>query len=299
MMLRFGTSSWVYPGWKGQIYKQVYSSEKNFREDSLAEYAAHSLFTTVGIDSFFYAPPRVDTLRRYKRLVGEDFKWVSKVWERFTVPHFPHHARYGTLKGKTNPCFLDAKLFREKVLQIYLEADVIEQTGPFVFQFPYIAPTVLEPEKFFQKLETFLRDLPQNWHYAIEVRNRTFLDPVYFSILNQFGVTHCFNHWSYMPTLKDQMLHAARAGGLEAPFYVSRILTPLGCSYKQAVERFAPYDTLQQPIEDMRSDVERLVKRALERNVSAYVIVNNRAEGNAPATIAALHERYEKLRKTN
>ena len=38
----------------------------------------------------------------------------------------------------------------------------------------------------------------------------------------------------------------------------------------------------------MRRDVVRLARRAMERNVPAFVLVNNRAEGNAPLTINAI-----------
>ena len=59
-------------------------------------------------------------------------------------------------------------------------------------------------------------------------------------------------------------------------------------SYQRAVDRFKPYDRLQAPIPGMRRDVVRLARRAIERNVPAFVLVNNRAEGNAPLTVDAL-----------
>ena len=38
----------------------------------------------------------------------------------------------------------------------------------------------------------------------------------------------------------------------------------------------------------MREQTVSLVKEAVRKNVRAYVLVNNRAEGNAPLTVQAL-----------
>jgi hypothetical protein len=38
----------------------------------------------------------------------------------------------------------------------------------------------------------------------------------------------------------------------------------------------------------MRRDTVELVKKAVEENRRAYVLVNNRAEGNAPLTVQGL-----------
>jgi len=286
--IRFGTSTWTYPGWKGMIYRREYSSEKKFNAESLEEYAAFPLFRTVGIDSTFYGPPKRTTLESYARQTGESFLWVSKVWEHLTAPKFPKHPRYGKYAGLLNPNFLEAKVFVDSVLAPYRGGAVEKRTGPFVFQFPKISKDVLEAAAFFEKLDSFLSALPPEFRYATEVRNTEYLTGDYFAVLNRHGVTHCFNHWSYMPPLREQMKAAADAGGLSAPFFVARILTPLGVAYEKAVNLFSPYDRLQRPNAEMREDVVRLVKRAVETKKSAFVIVNNRAEGNAPLTIDAI-----------
>ncbi|MCB0339054.1 MAG: DUF72 domain-containing protein, partial [Bdellovibrionales bacterium] len=157
---------------------------------------------------------------------------------------------------------------------------------PFVFQFQTLSKEFAEfPDRFFAPLDAFLEQLPKDFQYAIEIRNREFLSPAYFEILNRHGATHCFNHWTRMPPLIDQMKAAARAGGLKASFYVARILTPIGLSYEEAVERYSPYNQIRSPLLQMREDVVRLAKRALDKQITAFIIVNNRAEGYAPMTI--------------
>jgi len=75
---------------------------------------------------------------------------------------------------------------------------------------------------------------------------------------------------------------------LTAPFTVLRLLTPLRMSYEAAKKRAAPYNKLVEALLEMRQDTVQLVRKALDENRDAYVLVNNRSEGNAPLTIQAL-----------
>ena len=284
----FGTSTWSYPGWKGLVYNQNYRDEQDFKARCLAEYAAFPWFRTVCIDSAFYRPPTPEALRRWSTDLPDGFRWVSKVWERLTIFRFPAHARYGSNAGKDNPDFLNPALFTSKVLPAFDAAEVRDHCGPFVFQFPTLNPKLISQAVFLERLHEFLHALPQGHSYAVEIRNPDWLDSRYFQALNENQCAHCFNHWSYMPTLKDQMQAAADAGGLSADFLVARILTPLGLNYQQAVNRYKPYDQLKEPLPEMRRDVVRLAKRARQKKIPAYIIVNNRAEGNAPLTIDAI-----------
>lgn len=286
--IRFGTSTWTYPGWKGQVYKRTYKSEKEFKQQCLEEYASLGLFRSVGIDSTFYTPARREQLERYCQQIPPEFKWISKVWERISIAHYPKHARYGTLAGQANPDFLNADLFQERVLAPFDTPSIKAHTGPFVFQFATFNPKQMSCEHFLLRLDNFLAKLPKTFQYAVEIRNPDFLSNAYFSLLNTHQVTHCFNHWHYMPPLKAQMQKAAQAGGLQANFFVARLLTPAGVSYEQAVKLFSPYDQIKRGNPEMRADAVRLVRRALERSADAYIIVNNRSEGNAPGTISAI-----------
>ena len=65
-------------------------------------------------------------------------------------------------------------------------------------------------------------------------------------------------------------------------------MTPLGLAHAEAVERFAPYNRLVLPQPRMRQDTVALIRQAQSERRVAYVLVNNRAEGNAPMTIRQL-----------
>lgn len=286
--IRFGTSTWTYPGWKGLVYKRPYKNEKEFKARCLEEYAEVPWFRSIGIDNTFYTPPSSKQLASYASALPENFQWVSKVWERITIPRYPKHARYGKQSGSMNPDFLNADLFSREVLDRFSVPEIFKRTGPFVFQFQTMGKALVAQLDFLTLLRAFLKKLPKQFRYAIEIRDAHLLEPRYFDILNESAATHCFNHWHIMPPLHEQMKRAAEAGGLQAAFYVSRILTPLGIRYEDAVKMFEPYDVLKKPNPEMRKDVARLARRAIERDVDAFIIVNNRSEGSAPMTIDAL-----------
>ena len=287
--IRFGTSSWKYDGWRGTIYRRDYKGKKDFEARSLEEYADFPWFRCVGLDSSFYRPPSVDSIESMSRQVGPYFKWLPKVWDRITVPCYGRHKRYGDMAGKANPSFLDPVIFRDHFLAPFESSLSAKNTGPFIFQFQ-ASPRMGVPEVtwFLDRLETFLAALAGKVRCGIEVRNPRLLTARYFGILNAHGATHCFNHWGGMPPLIDQMRSSAAAGGLRANWYLCRLLTPLGLSYKQSVNRFSPYDRLQEVQPQMRRDVRRLAMRALERGGEAWILVNNRVEGNSPQTIDAI-----------
>jgi hypothetical protein len=59
-------------------------------------------------------------------------------------------------------------------------------------------------------------------------------------------------------------------------------------SYEVAKKRAEPYNRIVEVLPEMRRDTVVLVKQAVAENRRAYVLVNNRSEGNAPLTIEAL-----------
>ena len=291
--IKFGSSTWTYEGWIGSVYNRPYT-KSNFKKTCLEEYAEYPYFSTVGIDHTFYGPANDETLNRYASQLPDGFECCSKVWERLTIPKYGKNKRYGKLAGEVNEDYLNAGLFTDAVLPPY-ERSFQEHTGPFIFQFQTLYPQWAQSDSddasaqlrtdFSEKLNSFLSQLPTNFRYAVEVRNRDFLTPEYFQMLASHNVAHVFNHWTYMPSIGEQL---SIKGSLSADHIVARILTPLGVAYKQAVDNFFPYSELKKPMETMRRDVADLAKEAINLKKKAYAIVNNRAEGNAPGTIAAI-----------
>lgn len=288
-LLYLGTSTWAFPGWKGIVYQREYKTKQQFIRESLAEYATIPWFRTVCIDSLFYNPPKTETLSLYASQTPETFRWVSKVWERITILEYPKHARYGAFAGSINPDFLSVDLFKDAVLRPYAGSEeIVRRAGPFVFQFAPFSQKVMTYKQFIERLADFLSKLPREYMYAVEVRNPEILSQEYFRALNESQVTHCFNQWNTMISLREQMRHAAAAGGLTADFYVARLLTPPRISYEAAEKLFEPYDRIQRVNMEMRADVLRLARRAVATGKRAFVTANNKAEGNSALTMLSI-----------
>lgn len=288
-LVRFGTSTWTYEGWKGQVYLKDYPKSA-FSKQCLAEYwqflyNGSPLFRTVGNDSTFYRPPTSRQLRAYRDQMPKQVEMCFKVWEDITVPVFAQHARYGLKAGQPNPRFLDASLFNDFVLAPFREAQFKDCTGPLLFEFQRHDLSIAE---FTARLDTFFRQLPTDFKYAVEIRNAGLLGPQYGKVLEAHGVAHVYNHWSYMPSLADQ--HKRLSETFTAPFTVLRLLTPLKMSYAAAKQRAAPYTKIVAELPEMRRDTIRLIQQSIKHDKPTYVLVNNRSEGNAPKTVQGLVE---------
>jgi uncharacterized protein YecE (DUF72 family) len=286
-LIRFGTSTWTYEGWQGQVYKKTYPKSR-FKQDCLAEYAQYTyhgapLFRTVGIDHTFYGPPTPRMLDNYAAQLPPGFQACAKVWEDITVPVFPSGLRYAKKAGP-NRHFLDAQYFMDMVLAPFDQA-FRDHTGPFILEFQRSG---LDVETFLPKLDRFLERVPTRYEYAIEVRNPRIIGDRYRAILEAHGAAHIYNHYTALPSLLEQ--HAALEETFTAPFTVMRLLTPRNTKYHEAVKAYRPYNKIVKPQPEMRQETVTLLKQAERRKRRAYVLVNNRAEGNAPLTVQALVE---------
>jgi uncharacterized protein YecE (DUF72 family) len=286
----FGTSSWKYEGWIGQIYtRERYMtrgrfSQKKFADECLAEYA--EVFPAVGGDFSFYQFPSKSYWKRLFSVAPRHLKFGLKVPETITVKEWPGHARYGERGGRPNEHYLDAALFQKAFLEP-LEEDA-DRIGVLIFEFGQMGRKHYEnAAAFAADLRKFLAALPGGWRYAVEVRNKEYLDEPYFDALRERGAAHVFNAWTRMPPLDEQArIEAAHT----ADFLVARALLRHGRTYDQAVAMFEPYDRLQEVNESARSGLRMLVQQARQRRQLAFLFVNNRLEGNAPATIQAVVE---------
>jgi uncharacterized protein YecE (DUF72 family) len=283
-----GTSSWKYEGWMGQIYtpERYFTrgrfSQKRFETECLEEYA--KTFPIVCGDFSFYQFP---SQAHWQKLFGSaprELLYAFKVPEDITVKHFPKHDRYGARAGMPNDTFLNPVAFTELFagpLQPYQS-----QVATLIFEFGTFSKSSLEDgPPFFEQLEKFLSGLPKGFRYAIEIRNPEFLTPGYFDLLHRHNVAHVFNSWTRMPDLRVQ---SALLDAYTADFMVVRALLRHGRSYEEAVQKFAPYTHIQEPNPGARDAIRRIIARSKKDQRAAFIFVNNRLEGNAPQSIAAI-----------
>ncbi|HXO83959.1 MAG TPA: DUF72 domain-containing protein [Gemmatimonadales bacterium] len=285
--IRFGTSTWTYDGWFGDIYHRRYRGPQPAKR--LEEYTRYPLFRTVGIDSAFYDPPSEEELRSYAQALPAGFPAVSKVWDRITAKRLGQDAPQPGLAGMRNPDFLSALLFKDSVLQPY-DRVFRDHAGCFVFEFQAMRGKDLpDPLQWADQLDDFFKQLPRDHRYAVELRNPELLTGLHGEVLKRHGVAHVFNSWTEMPSIGEQL---DSTWTLPAGFTVARALLKPGRRYADAVKQFQPYDRVQEPLPDLRRDLVRLVGAAQQRRIEAFILANNRAEGNAPGTIRAVAKKW-------
>lgn len=283
-----GTSSWKYAGWLGQIYTpERYQtrgkfSQKKFDDTCLAEYA--ETFPVVCGDFAFYQFPSPEYWAKLFLGSPSSLHFGFKVPEHITVKTWPGHARYGQRAGLDNEHFLDASLL-EAAFTRALDAHR-DRVGVLMFEFGTFNkkqfPTAAD---FLAALDPFLTALPKGWRYGVELRNPEYLSPEYLACLRSHGVAHVYNSWTRMPDLGTQL---ALPDSQTAPFTVTRALLRPGRNYEQAVQKFEPYQHVQEPQQTARDALREIVSRAQADGKGAFVFVNNRLEGNAPETIEAI-----------
>jgi uncharacterized protein YecE (DUF72 family) len=278
--VRFGTSSWTFPGWARVLYPPG-TTERDLKVRGLELYARSPLFRTVGIDRSYYRPLEKADLAEYAAQLPPGFRCVMKVWNEIT-------SRVRGPAREKNPDFLNPALFEERVLGPVREA-FGEHAGPFVFELAPMRDAELpRPGELPDLLARFFEALPRDAAYAVELRNRELFTPRYLKALAASGVAHTLNYWERMPTIGEQL---AAPGVFTAPFVVARLLIPPGERYEEKKAEFAPFDRIVTPQPELHDDVARLAEAALVRGSDLYVIVNNKVEGSSPLTVRALARR--------
>src|ERR1051325_886818 len=191
--LRIGTSSWKYPGWLGQLYtrdRYIWRgryAESRFERNCLAEYA--EVFKTVCVDAAYYTFPKRESLAAMAAQVPADFQFAFKVTDEITIKQFPNQPRFGRRAGQVNVNFLNADLFSSAFLA---PCETIRaNVGAGMFEFTRVHGVGFgRGREFVAALDEFLGRLPRGWPYGVEIRNRNFLQPEYFSALARHGVAH-------------------------------------------------------------------------------------------------------------
>ncbi|HNY42748.1 MAG TPA: DUF72 domain-containing protein, partial [Bryobacteraceae bacterium] len=258
----FGTSSWKYEGWLGQIYtpERYWTrgrfSRKKFEEGCLAEYA--ETFPAVCGDFSFYQFPPTAYWEKLFSGVPETLRFAFKVPEQITVRTWPVHARYGQRGGAENESFLDAELFEQLFLRPL--TPYRERIGALIFEFGTFSKRhYSSAAPFAEDVGRFLDRLPGGWRYSVEIRNKEFLEPAYFNVLRAHNTAHVFNSWTRMPELGEQV---GIGDAYTADFVVSRALLSHGRTYEQAVERFQPYDRIQIENPGAREALRKLAEQS-------------------------------------
>lgn len=167
--IHIGTMGWSYNFWKGKFYPEE-------AQDLLTEYA--KIYDTVELDNTFYRIPSLNTVRNWKEKVPDDFVFTAKFPQKIT------HIKM--LKD----CAEDVGVFIEHISLLE------DKLGPLLIQLP---PS-FKPENF-GILKDFLVAMPDKYRFAVEVKNKKWLDEKLYGLLRENGVALALIDHPWMPEM--------------------------------------------------------------------------------------------------
>mgnify|MGYP000502666788 CR=1 FL=1 len=287
-LLRLGTSSWTFPGWRGLVYRpppRGKLSAEALAFDGLAAYAGHPLFRTVGIDRTYYAPIESTVFARYAGAVPADFRFLVKAHQALMFPSRPGR--------DPQDLFLSSAHARDAVIGPTLEG-LRSRAGVILLQFPPLRLRDLGgAERVLERLHHFLECIAPSTSgqcsLAVELRNGEFFTgraaELYRALLAETGTLHCYNLHPSVPTLEVQraIIDPATQHAI-----VIRWMLRRNHQYEEAAEIYQPFDRLVEPDPGARADVALLCALAASLERPTWVIVNNKAEGSSPLTVLEL-----------
>jgi uncharacterized protein YecE (DUF72 family) len=251
-----GTSAFTAAGWPGAFYPAGMKSS-----EYLTYYATQ--FKTVEIDSTYYGTPSAATVSNWYQKTPPDFIFAAK------VPQVVTHDKVLV------DCEREFDEFIERM-------DLLnEKLGPMVFQFPFFDRWKFpKREDFFAVLGPFLKKLPADHKFAVEIRNKTWLNARFTDLLREHNVSLALTDTSFMPRPWEMK------GSLDlvtADFAYVRWLGD-----RKGIEKLTT--TWDKPVVDRRADLKNwsdlLSRLVLDKRLrKIFAFANNHYAGHGPATV--------------
>src|SRR5580700_7251836 len=157
--IRIGTSAFTAAGWVGSFYP-----EGTQPKDFLSYYATK--FDAVELDNTFYRTPSLTTVQGWNTKTPSGFLFAAK------VPQVITHEKVLVDCEDDLTHFLDTM------------SALGDKLGPLLFQFGYFNRSVFKSgSEFLARLKPFLEKLPKDFKFALEIRNKAWLDARFTDLL--------------------------------------------------------------------------------------------------------------------
>jgi uncharacterized protein YecE (DUF72 family) len=173
--LFLGTSAFTADGWQSTFYPVGIRAA-----DYLKFYATK--FQTVEVDSTFYGTPPAARVKSWYEKTPQDFIFAAK------VPQVITHEKVLV------DCDSEWKGFLATM-------DILgEKLGPLLFQFGHFNNNAFKSaDEFLARLTPFLKKLPKSHRFAVEIRNKNWLDAHFADTLREHNVALALIDQSWMP----------------------------------------------------------------------------------------------------
>ncbi len=283
--LHIGTCSWNYPEWQ-EI--GIYSAKQSRHYDYLPEYAEH--FNSAEVDQWFWSLdspdsvklPRMEDVEAYAKLTPDDFKFTVKAPNAITLTHFYKQAPK-EFAEEVNPHFLS-----KKVMTAFLKAlePLKDKVGVIMFEFEYLNKEKMPSiQAYFDQLGPFLDSLPDEYQYAIEIRNPNYLREEYFDFLKDHDTGHVFVDGYYMPSAFSVF---EKFGDASLP--TNTIVVRLLGLDRQGIEKKTRkhWTEIVDPRDKTIEEILGVLKKLLQQKFDVYANFNNHLEGSAPKSVQKL-----------
>ena len=260
--IRVGTSAFTAQGWVGSFYP-----EGTQPRDFLSYYATK--FDTVELDNTFYRTPALSTVQGWYAKTPPGFLFAAK------VPQVITHEKVLV------DCEEDLKNFLNTI-------DALgEKLGPLLFQFGYFnASKFKSGDEFVLRLKPFLKKLPKSYKFAVEIRNKNWLDLRFVDLLREHGVALALIDQGWMPRPWEM-----KEGFdlITADFTYVRWLGD-----REGIEEKTK--TWDKIIVDRRGDLSEwvaLLKKVHKRRIQILAFANNHYAGHGPETVRLFSQLWD------
>jgi uncharacterized protein YecE (DUF72 family) len=256
-----GTSGWTYPDWLGSFYPA-----DSKPQDMIHYYARY--FRAVEIDSTYYTIPARSVVAEWKENTPPGFVFAAQ------VPGVITHQKV------MKDCQHELTTFLNSVELLG------DRLGPLLLQFPYFNRNTFASRAQFDKLLLpFLKTLPREFKFAVEIRNKNWISWDFLEILRDHSVAFVVIAQAWMPSI-DVLARALDL--LCGDFFYARFIGD------RKEVKAQHWDNLS---EDKTSElivwIEEL-KKIADRASRTYAFFNNHYAGFAPGSVKLFHELWHK-----
>jgi uncharacterized protein YecE (DUF72 family) len=258
---RIGTSAFTANGWLGAFYPEGMQPR-----DYLSYYATK--FDTVEVDSTFYGPPPTSTVKSWNSKTPPGFLFAAKVPQTIT-----HEKVLVDCDAEFNEFIAVMDILGEKL-------------GPLLLQFGYFNNSVFRGvNDFLARLKPFLKKLPKDHKFAVEIRNKSWLVPQFVETLREHGVALALIDQSWVMVRPAQWFE--KFDPITADFTYVRFLG----DRKEIEKQTRVWDRV---IVDRQAELSEWADALGKIKIPIYVYANNHYAGFGPATVEMFQDLWRR-----
>lgn len=254
--IQIGCQGWNYADWVTKAGSETIFYPRGTKPAEMLEIYARA-FETVEVDSTFYAVPSETTLQNWYDKTPADFTFALKMPQEITHSH-----------GLRTSGYLILEEFCEKIviLKEKLAAVLVQLPPQFVFN-----------EENRDTLTDFLRRLPRNIKFAVEFRERSWLNEEIYDALAKYNTALCLTDGTWIP--RALMLEAAKVK--TADFTYTRFMGERDISTFDHIQR------------DQTANLHLWHETLKELTAPSLIYFSNFFEGFAPASSNKMKELFK------